>query len=888
MDHPAIPGKLADAVRDLVEASGLSGAAARELQADLEEHIRDGLESGRQPSELLVRLGDPQDVAPALAASPPPAPRRPDAGGGEGALAALGTDLRLAARTLTRSPGLTATAVAVLALGIAATAVAFTVVNEIFLRPLPVEDQDRLVDVWAEEPGGNSFAGFGWVDVLAYRESTLGNGPIQELAAFAGVRSTLGDGEGRRPVVGQLVSKEYFPILRVGAQLGSVDLREAPGFGAPRTAVLSEALWIDAFAGDPEVLGRSIFLGGEVFSVIGVAAGGFQGHFIGFPVDLWLPMTAADLVMPGFDPQDPARMPFEMIGRLRDGAGVPAAQEALSSVAGTLEARYPETRRGHGVGVTPTTGVDHSLQPVVVTFVAVITVLAALVLLVACLNVGSLLLVRTLARESEMAVRTALGAGRGRLVRLLMTEALVLTGLGTVAGLALSRALVGQVDGLFRRLAPGLGLDLPLDGRVLGLTAAAAGLAALVAGAAPAWHVIRRAPAQSLRGRGARRGASRGRAVLVGAQVAVSVALVITTGLFLRALSAGAQVDPGFAADEVATFLYAPDVPPSGDALDALLRDLRAIPGMTAAALADAPPTGVARSPMALQLPGVEPPPGQDAWTVDVRRVGNGYLSTIGVSLDRGRDFSAADMEEGAPVAVVSQAFVDRFWPEGDPLGRSIEMGGRTAAVVGVARDARTLVQDDTPDPFVYLSLAGEVLPTPVITLRADDPANLTASVRTAVQAHAPGASPPRLAPARETLEAGLLAQRLGAALVGGIGLAALLLAAVGLYGLLQYSVTQDRQAFAVRLALGGRRTSIVGSVIRTSLILVGSGAAAGVFLAAVGSPVLSTFLLGVGPRDPLTYGAVVFLFLGVAVLASVLPARRAMSVPPAAVLRGD
>jgi predicted permease len=802
-------------------------------------------------------------------------------------LSALSTDLRLASRTLVRSPGLAATAVAVLALGIAATVVAFTVVNEIFLRPLPVGEQDRLVDVWAEEPGGNSFAGFGWPDVMAYRESVQGDGPIQELAAFAGVRSTLGEGAGRRPVIGQLVSEGYFPLLRVGAELGSVDLEEDPGFGGPRTTVLSHALWTDAFAADPGVVGRSIVIDGEAFSVVGVAERGFQGHFIGFPVDLWLPITAAELVLPGFDPRDPGRMPFEMIGRLRGGAGALAAREALTSVATTLEARYPETHRGHGIGVTPTTGVDHSLRPVVVTFVGVVTGLAVLVLLVACLNVGSLLLVRTLARESELAVRTALGAGRGRLVRLLLTEATVLTGLGAAAGLSLSRAVVGQVDALFRALAPGLGLELPLDVRVMLLTAAAAALAALVAGAAPAWHILRRSPARSLRGRSPQRGASRGRAILVGVQVAVSVALVITTGLFLRALSAGARVDPGFAADEVATFVFAPEAPEDAEAQEALLRDLRALPGVRAVSLADGPPTGVARTPMSLGLPGLEPPPGEEGWTVDVRRVGTGYLDAVGVSVLRGRDFQEADTREGPPVAVVSQAFVDRFWPGEDPLGRSIEVGAASATVVGVARDARTLVQDDTPDPFVYLSLAGTVLATPVITLRSGNPGSLTPSVRAAVQTHAPGRPPARLVPARETLGTGLLAQRLGAVLAGGIGATALLLAAVGLYGLLQYSVSQDRQAFAVRLALGGRRTGIMGSVLRSSLALVAAGAAGGVLLAAVGSPVLSSFLLGVRPRDPLTYGAVVVLFLGVAVLASVLPARRAMAVPPAAVLRG-
>lgn len=779
-------------------------------------------------------------------------------------------------------------AVLVLGIGIAATAVAFTVANEIFLRPLPVVDQDRLVDVWAHEPGGNSFAGFGWQDVLSYRAAAKVGSTFTHLAAFSGVRVSLGEGTAQRPVVGQLVSAEYFPMLGVGAELGHVSLEEEPGFGGPSTVVLSHGLWSDGFGADPDILGRSIMLDGHAFIVVGVAAQDFRGHFIGFPVDLWLPITSADLVVPGFDPEDRANMPFEMIGRLAIDGSVSEAQSSLDAVARLLETRYPLTHEGHGVGVTATSGVDHSLRPIVLTFVAVVAVLASLVLLVSCLNVGSLLLVRTLAREGELAVRLALGARRGRLVGQLLTEAFALTGMGALVGLALSRLLSARVDALFRDLAPGLGLELPFDVRVLALTAGAAVLAAVVAGSAPAIHALRRSPARVLGARSSLGAGARGRAVLVVVQMAVSVTLVITTGLFVRALHAGAQHDPGFAADEVTSFTFAGAEALASAQFEGVIGELGELPYVLDVSVADGPPVGVARRPVRVAMPGVDPPPGEESWAIDSRRVGANYLETLGTSMQLGRGIQEADARSGPPVAVVNRAFVDRFWPEGALLGSSIEVEGSSTTVVGVVGNARTVVQDDTPNPFIYISLAGAAPRLPFVTIRSAAPEELTSAVRETISKHAPGYPPPTLVPARETLNAGLLAQRLGVALIGAIGFVALLFSAVGLYGLVQYSVSRDRHELAVRLALGGSRESVIASVLQKGLRLVGLGALVGVLASAIASPALSSFLVGVDPRDPLTYGFVVLLFVCVAVVASAGPARRATAIPPASALRGE
>ncbi len=895
MSRQPLPDDLAAAVTRLVEAAGLSGDPARRLRDDLETHVRDALDAGRSPDDVLRRLGEPDAVAPVLAESAPPRPRRPAHRGGESAIRAFWTDARQAARALARAPSLAITATAVLGLGIAAAAVALTVVNELFLRPLPVADQDRLVDIWADVSGGNSFAGFGWADVLTYRDATTsepGSGtaaPLRSLAAFAGTRLTLGEGGAGRPVVGQLVSRDYFPLLGLQPAVGTVDLPEDRGFGGPRIAVLSHGLWVDAFDADPGIVGRTLVVDGESVAVAGVAPAGFRGHFTGFPVDLWLPITTADLFFTGFDPDDRSRMPFEMIGRLTDD-GTPAAVEAvLNATAGELAAAYPETHRGHGVGVTPTTGVDHSLHAVVLAFVAILGALAGLVLVIACLNVGSLLLARTLSREREIAVRLALGAGNGRLVRQMLTEASVLAASGAAVGLLLSRLLTGQVDALLRRLAPGLGLELPFDGRVLALTMAAALVAALVAGAAPGLHVLRKAPGHRLRGRGGGSAGSRARGLLVAAQIGASLSLVITTGLFVRALSTGLRVDPGFAADEVATLVVETDAMAGGASMDDLLRDVRGLPGVRAATVADAPPTGVARTPVRLGIPGLEPPADDGAWAVDARHVGADYLATVGIALRQGRDFQEGDTRDGPTTAVVSQAFVDRFWPgETGAVGRTLEVADQVVQVIGVAADARFLVQDDTPDPFVYLSLSAPAPPRVVLTVRSPEPGSLTTPLRDLLRRHRPDAPPPVVVRSRETLDAGLLPQRLGAALVGALGAAALGLAIVGLYGLIRYTVSRDRHEIAVRMALGGSRTTVLGAVLKRAATFVGAGLLVGVLATAVGARVLAGFLGEVSPPDPLTYGVVTALFVALAAVASAVPARRALSIPPASALRGE
>ena len=524
--------------------------------------------------------------------------------------------------------------------------------------------------------------------------------------------------------------------------------------------------------------------------MIGVGPEGFAGHFIGFPMHLWLPLTAAQPFLPGFYPDDRTQQPLEMIGRLRAGVSPGAAAEALNVIAADIERAYPENKPGPPSRRDADTGLDHSLQAGVTAFVLILTAISALVLVIACLNVGSVLLVRAMSRDRELAVRIALGAGRTRLLRQILTESTLLALLGATAGVLVALRLNGVLAETLRREATGLGLDLSIDWRVLPLTATAALVASVVATLAPALHVLRRNPAGVLRSRGGPpAGGTRLRSGLVVGQVATSVALMIATGLFVRALAEGGRADPGFDADRIATFSLAlpmEDASRHSQMERDLLQSLLELRGVEAASVGSTRPIGVARSPLNIDVPGVLPPPDADRHVLDSRAAGARYLETVGIPVVAGRDFTEADDRAGARVAVVSEAFRDRFWPGHDVVGRTFTAGAETVTVVGIAADTRYIVQDETPDPLVYLSRAGGASAGLQVVIRGPDPIGLANEVERIVTEIVPGHRRVQLRTPREILDAALLPQRMGALIVGAMGFIALFLAAVGLYGLMR------------------------------------------------------------------------------------------------------
>jgi len=894
-----LPPVLVRRVEELVARAGLGPAEADRLRADLMAHLRDGLDAGRSPDELVESLGDPGEVAPLLARVPRDPRRRPlSPSGAPGLLErgrSLARDFRRGLRSLLRAPGFSATAVLVLGVGLAAATVAATVANEILLRPLPVEDPSSLVDVWAEVPGGNSFTGFAWGDVRDLHDRELPG----ELAAFLGTRLALGEeDEGTRPVVAQLVSAHYFDLLGVRPAQGRVSFPAAPAFGAPPVAMVSHDFWQESLGGDPGVVGRVLRLDGQPVEVVAVAPDGFRGTFIGFPVEVWLPLTSAGVFVPGFTPEDRTLKPFELLGRLQPGADAAEMERALDRATAELEEAHPETNRGLRVGVAMTTGVDHSLRRAVTVFVGVLLTLAGMVLTVACLNVGSLLLVRMLGREREVAIRLALGAGRARLVGGLLTETVLLLVPATLLGLFLADQGMAFLRRFVAGISGGLGFQLTLDHRVLALTAASAVGAALAAAAAPGLHLARRDPAGALRDRGGGGGGSGARTLLVSAQVALSVVLVVGAGLFGRSVLRATDADPGFDADRVA-FFSVPSADAEGSAGSEmasaaptsegrLLDEVAGLPGVRGVSWAEHRPLETARTPRPLSVPGMDPPPGGDHWTVDARRIGSGYLEVMGIPLLAGRGFTPAEVQDGSGVAVVSRAFAER-WGEAASVGRTLEVDGGTVRVVGVVGDARFLVQDASPDPLVYLPAARPAPgKTDIVLLRADDPLGMAAGVAGLLGRQLPGRQVPVLRTPRQVLRQALFPQRVALVLVGGMGLVALLLASLGLYGVVQLSVTRDRRQLGVRRALGGGPHALLGAVLRRGFLVAALGTGVGLGLAALLAPGVAPLLVAVSPRDPLTFGVVAVAFLAVALLASALPAARALAIDPAEVLRGD
>lgn len=874
---PPLPPELAALVDDVVGSVELPLGSSARLRDDLEQHLRDGLAAGRSSEELIARFGSPSDTSELVAASRPPAPASPPAR----PWSEIGTDLRYAVRALRRAPVLAATATLVLALGIAANTTVFTVVNALLLRPLPVAEPSGLVDVWPDVPGGNSFLGISWGDYLRYRESDR----VRSLAAFTGIRAILGEETGPEVIV-QLVTPEYLALFDLSPTLGRLDMPSPVVFGDTPVAVLTHSFWQESLGADPGVVGTELRISGLTVTVIGVGPEGFDGHFIGFPSDLWVSMSAAELLLAGFDPTDPGSKPFEMIGRLAPGATVANTQLAFDAISEDLERRSPEANRGHRVGVTSTTGLDHSLQAGVAIFAGLLTVVSLMVLLIACLNVGSILLVRALSREREMSLRVALGAGTGRVVRTMASEAVVLTVVGTALGIALALRINGALSDALPRVSNGLRLDLGVDWRVLTMAAGAALIAAAAASLTPSLHILRQSPARALRARGGgSRGVARLRAVLVVTQVAVSVTLVVATGLFARALIEGGQIDPGFAADD--SWTLAVDLTQQEPAArDATLRVLfERIDVLTTAptVAADAPPVGVVRTPVAIDVPGVPPPPDADLHLVDARRVSPGYFEALSMPVLFGRPFTSGDEDEA--VVIVSRAMAERFWPGVSPLGQTLRVEGSEARIVGVVQDTRYIVQDEVPDPLLY-----QVMTTPpgVVQLTMRAPASSLEGVVDIVRTLVPGQRRIQPTRSRDVLDDALLPQRVGTVLIGAMGLAALLLAALGVYGLVQYSVARSRQELGVRLALGGGSGDVLRVVLAKGVRWVGIGVGVGAILARLTTPALSPFLGAVGPGDPTTYLAVALTFALVALVASGLPARSALKVHPTEALRGD
>ncbi len=860
----------------------------RELRLHLELEIESNLKAGMAPAEArraaLARFGGVEAVKEECREA-----------GGTLLVESFFQDLRQGARGLRRNPGFATVAVLTLALGIGGTTAIFSVVHGILLRPLPLPEPDRLMIVWENDRvQGTHREGVSYPDYADIR------GEARSFSELAVVRGNLSftlrglgtDGEPERIAAAQ-VSRSYFPLLGVEPVVGRGFAPEEEQAGRHRVAVLSHRMWTSRFGADPGVVGKGLLLDGETYTVVGVMPP--EAVLPGDDEMLWVP------VVPGEWQTLRGVHVFVVLGRLAPRVTVAEAQAEMDGVMARLEKDHYEDNRGRGAFVAPLA--DELVRDVRPALAVLLGAVVA-VLLVACVNVASLLLARAAARGQEVAVRSSLGAGRLHLARQLLTESLLLAVLGGAAGLLLARWGVR----LLVALAPG---DVPrldgvgLDGRVVAFAVLVALATWVVFAAVPAVAASRPRPAAALDGSraGAGRDRQRLRRALVVAEVTLSVVLLVASGLLLRSFHRLQDVDPGYAPRHLlAASVQLPkakypfpqgwpvlDWPQGNRVAEEALDRLRALPGVDAAALALYGPTDGGWTTRVL-VEGRPEPPLEQIEEAQYQPVGAGYFEVLGVRVLAGRGFTAAD-RPGAPlVAVVNQAFARRYFPDGEsvePVGEAIRVYGAARQIVGVVADVKFLGLAEEAQPTMYLPFAQNPQPRFTVVARtAGDPSALLPDLRALMSSLDPDLALFDVTLVEEALAGSLAQRRFTLVLLAVFAGVALLLAAIGIYGVVSYLVSQRTREIGVRMAVGATPGQVLWLVVGGGLPLVLTGLALGLAASLASSRFLSALLFRVGVADPVTFAAV-----GVAVALAALgacwwPARRAARIDPQAALR--
>jgi predicted permease len=814
-------------------------------------------------------------------------------------------DLRHAARKLAKSPGFTAVAVLSLGLGIGANATIFSFLNAIFLRPLPVEDPDRVVAVFTSDFSGPLYGGSSYPDYLDFRTKT---DAFAGLAAYTVAPMSLSEGSQTDRVFGELVTANYFAVAGLQASRGrTFRPAEDESPAATPALVVSDGFWRRRFAADPAVVGKGVTLNGHPFTVVGIAPPGFTGMMRGLAVDVWVPMTMAGAI-PSSDRLDGRGNRFLfLLGRLKPGVTAEAAQARLAVLAAGLQRTYPDNwtdvkEKCRVITVVPESRARlfPAVRGAVLGFLGLLLSVVGLVLLMACTNVAGLLLARATARRREIAVRLSLGASRGRIIRQLLTESLVLSLLAAILGIVVASWATDLLVALRPPVPIPVALDLRLDLRVLGFTLLVSILTGLVFGLAPALQASRPELLPALKDGSAagERAASRWspRRVLVVAQMAMSLVLLMGAALFLQSLGNAHRIDLGF--DRANLLLLSLDVrlngydEPRGRLLyEQLLERAKGLPAVRSASLATEVPLGLGGTRRGIWVEGYEARSGEDMG-VHTNTVGPDYFRTMGIRLVRGRDFAASDTGGRPGVVVVNEAFARRYWPDQDPIGRHVRLGdasGAPAQVVGVVQDGKYVTLGEDPKPFFYVPFLQRYESGATLHVRtAGDPRGLAEAMRREVRALDPSLPVFDEKTMTDHLGVSLLPARLAASVLGLFGVVASILAAVGIYGVMDQAVRQRTRELGVRVALGARPADLLSMVLGQSMRVAVAGLAIGL-LAALGlSRLVASLLYGIGATDPATFVAIPALLAAVAMLASYVPARWAMKVDPMVALRHE
>ena len=811
-------------------------------------------------------------------------------------------DIKYAVRTLIKNPGFTLVAVITLGLGIGANAAIFSLINALLLRPpAHVRQPERLVALYTSDFSGPRFGTSSYADFIDFR--TQAEDVIADVALQTARPMSLSTGSENTRAFGQIVTGNYFQMLGTTPLLGRGFLPEEDVTpGAKAVVVISHDLWQRAYAGDPDVVGRTLRLNGTTFSIVGVAPAGFSGMLRGVATDIWVPIMMNREV--GGGPEtftNRGDRGWFVTARLEPGATAELARSRFAVIARQLHEAYPESwtdmnENGRVVTVVPEreTRILPQVRTPAIAGMGLLMAVVGLVLLICCANVANLLLARASARHREIAIRVALGASRRRLLRQLLTESALLAGAGAAFGMLVATWTTDLAMAFKPPLPVTIQIDLSPDARVLSFVLVVAVVTGIIFGLIPALRASRPDLIPALKAEtvktelaGRRFGL---RNVLVVTQVTVSFVLLIVAGLFLRSLRNATTMDTGFDHQNLA--LASADLSlhsyteARGRAFYSDLEErVRALPGVRSTSLARSVPLGLSYDRRGIQIPGRERKPGEDmefGWNA----VGPDYFAMMQIPIVRGRSFSLQDRPGSSAVVIVNETFANHFWPGENALGRTFSNGESTMEIVGVARDSKYGSLAEENRPFFYVAYEQQYDPGMTLHVRtASDPVQILAALRREASS-LDSALPMQIVTMNDHLAVSLFPQRIGATLLGVFGLLGLGLAAVGLYGVIAYAVSRRTREIGIRMALGADAIDVRRMVVKQGMVLAATGIGIGLALALALTRFTSSFLYGISASDPITYAGIAALLAVVAFIASYIPARRATRVDPMSALR--
>jgi macrolide transport system ATP-binding/permease protein len=807
-------------------------------------------------------------------------------------------DVRFGLRQLRRSPGFTILAILCLTLAIGANAAVFSWIEGVLFRPYPaVVHQEQLLAITGTARGESGHTAISWPDLMDLQNGcTLFDAFI--VSKIMG--TTLSMGERAEITRGSIVSANYFDVIGVHPIIGrGFERGEDSGRNAHPVAVISYQLWQERFKGDRQIIGKTQRLNNVLHTIVGVAPEGFYGTFVGWAIQFWVPASMEETFEAGgYKLDDRGARWIEAYGRVKPGVTRAQAQQEISAAAKRLETAYPATNRGRGIKLWPLWQTPFNNAGTLLPTLEIMLVVVVFVLLIACANVGNLLLVRSFARRHEMTVRLAMGAGRSRLLRQLLTEGLILSAFGTTGGLLVAHWCRHALVMLFPARG-GVAMHLPgeIDWRVLALSAAICVVATLLLGLAPATETGKIDLVAALKSESAGVFGGHGRAWvrsgLVMMQVSLSFVLLVGTGLLIQSLQKIRASSPGFSTHRVLD--TAVNLVPAGydesraqSFQDQLLDRVKVLPGVESAAFGRMTPLGYGSfSSTAIAVDGYQPAL-EEQPAVEYNEVGPDYLATMGITLVSGREFRRADDEKAALVAVVNETMAAHYWRGRDAIGQRLQVKGRWMQVVGVMKDSKYQSVRETPKPFFYVPLRQNFARNASLHIRTLlSPKMMAAALAREVRALDPNVPLYEVITLQEQVDRSTSPQLVAVTLVGILGGLALLLAAIGLYGVMAYAVSQSTRELALRMALGARAFDLLRLVVSRGLALTAGGVILGAAVAFGVTRLLGSLLYEVSPRDPLAFGSALVVMMAAAFAACLLPAWRGTRTDPARALRG-